>query len=296
MRPERFEAERVHLFGVAYRMLGSRAEAEDVLQEAWLRVADVDEAITSPRAYLTTVVTRLCLDALGSARARREQYVGPWLPEPLVELTLEPPPDPIERAESIHLAFLVLLERLSPLERAAFLLREVFELPYAEVARVLEAQEPACRQLVARARAHVDAGRPRFAIEEARAHALFAAFFGACASQDEAALGALLAEDVRLASDGGGRTRAALRPIKGRVNVARFLVGLARKQPSAPVWPARVNGAPGVVIEAGDDAYVLTISADARGVNDVWIVSNPDKLTALRAALRAPGASRSPGS
>lgn len=296
MRPERFEAERAHLFGVAYRMLGSRAEAEDVVQEAWLRVADVDEAIASPRAYLTTVVTRLCLDALGSARARREHYVGPWLPEPLVELVLDPPPDPIERAESIHLAFLVLLERLSPLERAAFLLREVFELPYAEVARALGAEEPACRQLVARARGHVDAGRPRFTIEETRERALFAAFLGACASQDEAALGALLAEDVRLASDGGGRTRAALRPIEGRVNVARFLLGLTRKHPSAPVWPARVNGAPGVVIEAGDDAYVLTISADAQSVNDVWIVSNPDKLTALRASLRAPGASRSPGS
>jgi RNA polymerase sigma-70 factor (ECF subfamily) len=277
-------------------MLGSRAEAEDVLQDAWLRVADTTERIDAPRAYLTTVVTRLCLDALGSARVRRERYVGPWLPEPLVAIATDAPEAPLERAESIHLAFLVLLERLSPLERAAFLLREVFELPYTEVARALDAREPACRQLVARARAHVDAGRARFVVAEARERSLFAAFLGACAQGDEAALTALLAEDVRLASDGGGRTRAALRPIEGRENVARFLLGLARKHPSAPVWPARVNGAPGLVFEAGEDAFVLTLSVGERGVNDVWIVSNPEKLTALRAQLRALGASRSPGS
>jgi RNA polymerase sigma-70 factor (ECF subfamily) len=261
--------------------LGSRAEAEDVLQDAWLRVADTTERIDAPRAYLTTVVTRLCLDALGSARVRRERYVGPWLPEPLVAIATDAPEAPLERAESIHLAFLVLLERLSPLERAAFLLREVFELPYTEVARALDAREPACRQLV---------------VAEARERSLFAAFLGACAQGDEAALTALLAEDVRLASDGGGRTRAALRPIEGRENVARFLLGLARKHPSAPVWPARVNGAPGLVFEAGEDAFVLTLSVGERGVNDVWIVSNPEKLTALRAQLRALGASRSPGS
>jgi RNA polymerase sigma-70 factor, ECF subfamily len=277
-----FEAERSHLFAVAYRMLGSAAEAEDVLQEAFLRFSEREGEVESARAFLTTVVVRLCLDQMKSARARRETYVGPWLPEPLVS-DHEPAPGPdarTELAESLSVAFLVLLERLSPLERAAFLLREVFDQPFVEVAAVLGTTEIATRQLVARARAHVDENRPRFRASEEKKHELLRAFLAACATSDPTALGRILAADVVARSDGGGKVHAALKPVLGRDRVVRFLLGIIKKAPPSGspelVW---INGQPGVIVRRDDGAHlVVTLSIVDDAISDVWIVLNPDKL------------------
>ncbi len=263
-------------------MIGSAAEAEDILQEAFVRFAESDSKIESVRAFLTTVVVRLCLDHLKSARARRETYVGPWLPEPLVSHQ-EPAPGPdarTELAESLSLAFLVLLERLSPLERAAFLLREVFDQPFEEVATVLGTSEAACRQLVARARAHVDENRPRFKTTDAKKQELLMAFLAACATADATALERLLAADVVARSDGGGKVHAALKPIFGRDRVARFIFGVLKKAPpegfAEMAW---VNGEPGLVLRTPENIVtVVTLSTAGDQISDIWIVVNPDKL------------------
>ena len=288
-----FQSERGHLFGVAYRMLGSAAEADDILQEAFLRFAENTTTVESPRAFLTTVVVRLCLDQLKSARARRESYVGPWLPEPLVS-NEEPAPGPdarTELAESLSLAFLVMLERLSPLERAAFLLREVFDEDFADVANVLGTSEVACRQLVARARAHVDENKPRYRPTDAKKHELLAAFIAACASADPTALGRVLAADVVARSDGGGKVHAALRPVHGRDHVVRFLLGVLKKAPpngiAELVW---VNGEPGLVLRTESETFtVVTLSIVDDAITDVWIVVNPDKLARARARVTPRG-------
>lgn len=276
---------RAHLFAVAYRMLGSATEAEDVLQEAFVRWAEHEGAVESTRAFLTTIVVRLCLDQLKSARARRETYVGPWLPEPIVARATDdvaPRPDArAELAESLSLAFLALLERLTPLERAAFLLREVFDQTYERVAAILDTNEAACRQLVARARAHVDENRPRFRATEEKKRELLLAFLGACASGDPQALGAILADDVVARSDGGGKVHAALKPIYGRDRVVRFLTGVLKKAPPGPAELAIVNGEPGVLLrDRGDGvSLVLTLSVSNDRIHDVWIVMNPEKLS-----------------
>lgn len=284
----RFERERGRLFGVAYRMLGSAAEAEDVLQDASVRWSEHTEPVDSARAFLTTVVVRLCLDAQKSARARRETYVGPWLPEPLLAHETPPsgPDARAELAESLSLAFLVLLERLSPLERAAFLLREVFNEPYDAVAQTLGTSEAACRQLVRRARAHVDANRPRFVADDAKKQALLAEFVRACASGDSAALGRVLASDVTLHSDGGGKVTAARRPVLGSDQVARFLLGVIAKAPptEAPEL-VRINGEPGVLLRREAGATAVGITTDGRVITNIWLVLNPDKLTPALARL-----------
>ena len=283
MTIESFERERHHLFGVAYRMLGSAVEAEDVLQDAYLRFAAHEGPVGSAKAFLTQVVVRLCLDQLKSARARRETYVGPWLPEPLVS-SIEPVPAPdarAELAESLSLAFLVLLERLSPLERAAFLLREVFEHPFAEVAALLETSEPACRQLVSRARHHIEANRPRHVASEGQKRALLAAFLQACASSYASALGAVLAADVVARSDGGGRVQAARRPVHGRDQVTRFILGVVKRAPKGMVSRlVRINGEPGMLFEHEEGVgSALTLTVENEMISAVWIVVNPDKLT-----------------
>jgi len=292
-----FEAERRHLFGVAYRMLGTRAEADDVLQDAWLRFAESGRAhdVESPRAFLTTIVVRLCLDQMKSARARRETYVGPWLPEPLVTMDASNAPSPattaedrIELAESLSIAFLVMLERLTPLERAAFLLREVFDRPFDEVAATLDTSEAACRQLVTRARAHIAEARARNNATHAKKTELFQAFMMACASNDPVALGKLLADDVVLRSDGGGKVHAALNPVYGRDHVTRFILGVLKRGLSKPGYsPAAigvprfvyVNGEPGVIqSDAEGDRAVTTIAAEGDRITQVFIVVNPEKL------------------
>lgn len=279
-----FQAQRGRLFAVAYRMLGSVAEAEDTVQDAWLAWQRAPrDGVEDPAAYLTTVVTRRCLDLLRSARVRRETYVGPWLPEPLI--TAPDAAEEIVLAESVRMAFLVLLESLSPAERAAFVLHEVFGYGYSDLAQILDRSEAACRQLMSRARGHVEARRPRYDADDAAAAAVAERFFAACVTGDLEALLAVLDPAATVVSDGGGRVTAALRVIDGAGRVARFLLGLARAAPGATVRPTTVNGAPGAVITAADGSLVAASVDVADGaVRRVHIVRNPDKLSHVRAA------------
>jgi RNA polymerase sigma-70 factor (ECF subfamily) len=282
-----FEPHRRYLTGVAYRMLGTVADAEDVVQDAYLRWSSSPvEEVASPRAYLTKVVVRLCLDQLKAARRVRETYVGPWLPEPV--LTEAPPPSPSasgrELVEDLSVGLLLLLERLSPLERAAFLLHDVFEMDFATVADVLESSTDACRQLAARARQHVRLGAPRFQPSTEELQQLAAAFVTAMSTGDVQGLTALLASDALLISDGGGRRAAALRPIQGADRVARFFIGVAAKYPdtlrAARVEFATVNGLPGWLVfrEHEIDRCVMFDLAPDRRVRAIYMVLNPDKL------------------
>jgi RNA polymerase sigma-70 factor, ECF subfamily len=256
MRAEAFELHRPRLLGLAYRMVGSVASAEDIVQETWLRWASTD-TVEQPRAWLTTVCSRLCLDELRSARVRREDHVGPWLPEPWI--TAEPP-EPGPLATSLSFAFLLLLEELSPKERAAFLLREVFDEDYERIGEILEASEASVRQLVRRARVAIDLDRVRFDADPAAHAALLGAFGAACASGDRAALEALLADDIVATSDGGGRAVAARRPIHGPKEVAKFVAGIYRLAPAGvSTEPAWVNGLPGVIVRV--DGHVHSVIA-----------------------------------
>ena len=275
-----FEAHRPRLTRLAYRMLGSLAEAEDVVQDAWPRWAAArHEEIADPAAWLARVVTRLCLDRLRAARARRETYVGPWLPEPLIEDLAE---DPVERAEDVSVAFLLALQRLSPLERAAFLLHDVFDEDYASLAKTLGRDEAACRQLLSRARAHLKDARPRFSVPEEAVARLAAAFMDAARRNDPAALAALLAEDCVLITDGGGKRSAALRPLIGRDDILRLMTGLAWRKGAPPAGrfrPARINGYPGLVMEDDGGAQTIAFEPDEDGrLIAIYIVRNPDKL------------------
>lgn len=259
-----FEPHRTFLVRLAYRMLGACAEAEDVVQDAFLRWAAVDRAaVVEPRAFLARTVSRLCLDRMKSARAQREHYVGTWLPEPIVDPSLV---GPAELAEDLSFALLLTLERLSPLERAAFLLHDVFDMDYADIAGVLERSEAACRQLAARGRDHVRDDRPRFAASQDASARLSEAFHAAMLRGDVAGLTQLLAEDAVFYSDGGGKKLAALNPIYGRDKILRFMIGLASKRglPSADrLVRARINGAPGFVLR--DDEGVSTIALEISG-------------------------------
>lgn len=279
-----FEAHRDHLLGLAYRMLGSIAEAEDIVQEAYLRwhEAETDD-VADPRAYLARVVTRLGLDHLKSARVRREHYVGPWLPEPVVDADSMSAGTASEYSDDVTVALLLALERLSPLERAAFLLHDVFDQDFSEVARTLNRSEAACRQLAARGRAHVREARPRFPVDPESADRLAAAFLAASREGDADALSALLAEDAVLRSDGGGKRHAALAPILGRDRIVRFFAGVTRKLRESgyvltPI-PARINGQPGVVLRDAD-GIVQTMALEIRDgtIVAIDIVRNPDKL------------------
>jgi RNA polymerase sigma-70 factor (ECF subfamily) len=278
------------LFSIAYRMIGSVSEAEDIVQEAFLRYHRAQPAdVENPKAYLSAVTTRLAIDHLRSARARREEYVGPWLPEPL--LSDEGAGDPsaqAELADSLSLAFLVLLERLSPVERAAFLLREVFAYPYDEIAEVIGKSEANARQLVSRARRHVDDERPRFDVSREEHEELTDRFLEATQSGDTEGLMALLADDVYTYTDGGGKVQAARRPIHGRDPVARFMVGIARPERGAAgitLHRVDVNGRPGRLMVDADGRPVGVLSLDVADglVQTVRIVINPDKLTHLHA-------------
>ncbi len=281
-----FEAHRRALTGLAYRMLGSRAEAEDVVQDAFLRWHAADRgAIVEPRSYLGTVVTRLCLDRMKSAQARRELYVGQWLPEPVVDEAFDDEAAG-DLAHDISVALIMVLERLSPLERASFLLHDVFGVDFAEVARALGRGEAACRQLAARARAHVQAGRPRFQASREEGRRLAAAFRKAADSGDIGTLTQLLAEDAVLYTDGGGKRAAALNPIYGADKILRFLAGIARKNPALPdmqVRPAVINGLAGFVMRESDGAVATMAFAHRDGrIVTIYVTRNPDKLTHVR--------------
>ncbi|MFD5800666.1 RNA polymerase sigma-70 factor [Streptomyces sp. NPDC127020] len=282
-----FEAHRPVLLGVAYRMLGRLADAEDVVQEAWLRWSAADRStVREPRGYLVRVTTRLAIDRLRQIRSRGETYVGPWLPEPYVTDFGDTVPDTAERAvlaDSVSLAVLVVLESLSPLERAVFVLREAFGYPYAEIAAMLERGEAAVRQLAGRARRHVDERRPRYDVDPAQRRDLTERFLAAAAGGDLAGLMELLAPDVRLVGDSGGKSKAPLRVLESSEKVARFLQGAARK--SVPDFSYRfleINGGPALLALSGgkpDSVFQIEV-ADGR-IQSVYIIRNPDKLLSL---------------
>ncbi len=276
------------LQGIAYRMLGSMAEAEDAVQETFLRWHRQDQAqqlseIREPRAWLITTLTRHCIDRLRAAKVQRETYVGMWLPEPVVQEPAVEPVDRLELAETLSMALLMLLERLSPDERAAFLLHEVFETDYPDVARILGKTEPACRQLVHRAKDRVKEGKPRFTPSRAEQERVMAGFKRAVASGDVAGLAALFSPDATLFSDGGGKAAATLNPIYGAEKIARFFIGVRDKQPAgARTEPRLVNGSLGAVVYVGDQALQANhFEFDGDRIVAVHIVRNPDKLTHL---------------
>ncbi len=293
--PELYEDLRPLAFSIAYRMLGTATEAEDVVQEGMIRLHRALEAegVDSPRAYLSTVVTRLAIDELRSARARREVYVGEWLPEPI--LTTDgaageaDPAAHAEMADSLSLSFLVVLESLTPEQRAAFLLREVFDYPYDRIAEIVGKSEPAVRQLASRARARVDEGRPRFETSREQRERLAARFFEATRDGDLAGLEALLADDVELHGDGGGKAPALSRVLYGRSRVAKTLRNWGKamgKFDIAAVQVAEVNGQPGAVFRREDGSVFSVVSveiADGR-IQRVNSVVNPEKLTRLTSA------------
>ena len=284
-RETQFQDLRPLLFSLAYRMLGTRADAEDIVQDAYLRwQLAADEEVRSPKSYLTTVVARLALDELKTAYRQRETYVGPWLPEPVVQPAGT---KPMEMAESLSLAFLRLLESLSPAERVAFLLREVFDASYAEVAAALETSETNCRQIVTRARKHIQEHRPRYTVDRERQTKVLREFLTACATGDPSPLTALLRQDAVLYTDGGGKVSAALNPIFGADRIIRFLMGVARKIPGLRVELAHVNGGVGAVLllDSGRPYGVVTLDlAEDGSITNVYIVTNPDKLPAINSS------------
>ncbi len=278
-----FEALRPQLTRVAYGILGSLAEAEEVVQEAWLRLGRVDRAtIEDLRAWLTTVVGRLALDALGSARARRESYFGEWLPEPLVEELGDAGNDDPTLDEAVSTALLVVLERLSPAERTAFLLHDVFDLPFEKVGEVVGRSPAAVRQLASRARAHVEAGQPRFPAGAEEEQRLVIAFAIACAEGDHEALLGVLDPDAVLRADGGGKVNSAGRPLHGADRIARMLIALGRNAErngrEMQGRLVRVNGATGLVVVDGETTSVISLTIDAGRITAVDIVRNPEKL------------------
>jgi RNA polymerase sigma-70 factor (ECF subfamily) len=280
-----FEALRPQLTRVAYGILGSVAEAEDVVQEAWLRLGRADAGgIEDLRAWLTTVVGRLALDALGSARRRRESYVGEWLPEPLVEEWSDEDDPTLD--ESVSTALLVVLERLSPAERTAFLLHDVFDLPFEKVAGAVGRSPAAVRQLAARARSHVEAGKPRFPADREEEARIVAAFATAWQEGDHEALLGLLDPDAIMRADGGGQVPTAGKPLVGAERIGRALVALARASVRREEEPrgrlARVNGATGLVIHDSHSTSVVSLTIDAGRITAVDIVRNPEKLRRVK--------------
>jgi RNA polymerase sigma factor (sigma-70 family) len=295
---EVFEEHRSLLNGVAYRVLGTAADAEDVVQEAWLRWARVAPGgVDNPRAYLVTVVSRLAIDRLRRAGARRESYVGEWLPEPVSDL-----PDAAERAEladSVEFALMVVLETLSPLERAVFVLHEAFQLPYAQIAQVIGRSEDATRQLARRARDHVRQRRPRFEADRAKRRRITERFLQACLEGDLDGLKGMLADDATMVSDGGGKARAPLRVMRGSAKVSRFLGAISQERNIARFLASagrdtmtrlntevtEVNGGPAAVVSAeGEPVLLLALDVFEDRVQHVYLLANPEKMSRLRVA------------
>lgn len=290
---EPFSAHRAALIGLAYRMTGSLATAEDIAQDVFLRWHAADRSrIEVPRAWLLKAAARLSLDHLKSARVRREQYVGPWLPEPVLESEEPPQQAAHEQAQDLSVAFLLTLQRLSPVERAVFILHDLFETPFTEIAGLLGRSEEACRKLATRARAHLGEATPRQPVDEAEARRITRAFLAASRGGDEAALRDLLARDVVLHTDGGGIRPAARNPIAGAEKVGRFFAGLASKRHLAPAPPllhlGRINGLPGYVT-LEQDGLPQTTALEIRDgrVAAIYIVRNPEKLGGIGSRLPA---------
>ena len=290
-RTEEFEELRPLLLSIAYRVLGSVAEAEDAVQQAWLRYYELETAPDSPRAFLSTMVTRISIDVLRSARWRREVYVGPWFPEPLLEDPYEDPERSAELADSVSMAALLLLERLTPLERAVFVLREVFGFGLGEVAAAVGRSEVACRQLAARARRHMDAGRPRFDADRGERRQLASRLFDAITRGDVEAVRELLAADVQMVGDAGGKGPQWGSGIYGAANVARVLATMVPSFLAAggTMEPHEVNGQPGAILRDRDGRVVSTLALDVLDgqVQAIRSVVNPDKLGHLGAVADA---------
>lgn len=275
---DEFVAHRNLLFTVAYEMLGSAADAEDVLQETWLRWADVDhDQVRKPRAYLVRITTRLALNRIRTLARRRESYVGPWLPEPL--LTTPDVAEDVELADSVSTAMLLVLETLTPTERAVFVLREVFDLPYDDIAAAVDKSPAAVRQIAHRARSHVEARRPRETISDQERTAVVERFLAAVATGDLQGLMDVLSPDVVLITDGGGKKQAALRPIHGVDKVLRFLAAVMPDDGTASASPTLVNGSPGLRLLLGDELdTIASMRVDDGRVTALYLVRNPDKL------------------
>jgi RNA polymerase sigma-70 factor, ECF subfamily len=281
-RAEEFEQLRPLLFSIAYRILGSVSEAEDAVQETWLRYQASPAQPTSAKAFLSAAVTRISIDVLRSARVRREQYAGPWLPEPLLTDPYQDPERSAELADSVSMAALLLLERLTPLERAVFVLREVFGFSFPEVASAVGRSEAACRQLAVRARRHVGAGRPRFEADRREREKLAAQFFDALREGDVDGLRELLAADVQLVGDAGGKAPALARSIIGAEKVARVLASVFPwlVRIDVTVEPHEVNGQPGAIFRDRDNKVLFTLTLDVLDgqIQTIRSVNNPDKL------------------
>ena len=281
-RTQEFEELRPLLFSIAYRILGSVSEAEDAVQETWLRYADSPAQPASTKAFLSAVITRVSIDVLRSARVRREAYVGPWFPEPLLTDPYQDPERSAELADSVSMAALLLLERLTPLERAVFVLREVFGFSFPEIASAVGRSEVACRQLAVRARRHVDAGRPRFEADRKERDELAARFFGALREGDVEGLRELLAADVQLVGDGGGKAPTLAGSVTGAEKVARVLVSVFPwlVRIDVTLEPREVNGQPGAIVRDRDNKVLSTLTLDVLGgqIQTIRSVSNPDKL------------------
>ena len=299
-----FEHHRAHLLGLAYRMLGEMAAAEDVVQEAWIKWSATDRAvIRDARAWLSTVTIRLALDALRSARARREVYVGPWLPEPILPddtraFAADAPAARAELASDLSLALLFVLERLSPEERAAFILHDAFDCDYATIAAMLEKSEPACRKLVSRARERVKEDRPKQQASKDQHRDLLLRFAEATSAKDERTLASLFASDIVFYSDGGGRKPAAINPIFGADKVQRLiiaLVGRFREEGGEPDWsPVEINGRPGLLLrQFGQSDSVLDIETDGARITSMYLARNPEKLARAFTRPSSPGSSAS---
>lgn len=285
---ESFETYQPYLFSIAYRMLGSAMDAEDMVQETYIRYqAALPQTIHSLKAYLTTILTRLCMDQLQLARRKREQYIGPWLPEPILTEEAPEAADPekrVETEESISLAFLVLMEQLQPFERAVFLLREVFEYEFAEIATMLEKSEAACRRSFSRAKQHLINKRPRFPQAPEMHRQLLTSFLVAAQSGEMTALTGMLSENVVLWADGGGKIKQApLNPIRGRDAVTRFILGTKRFWPeNARVELEEVNGQTAMVIHADSSVFsVLTIDVEQGHIQTIRVIANPEKLARI---------------
>lgn len=279
-----FNHHRRLLFGIAYRMLGSVTDAEDMVQETFLRWQQTPQTrVQSPKSYLATTITRLCIDYLRSARVRREQYVGPWLPEPLLTQQTDDPAEQVELADSLSMAFLVMLERLSPIERAVFLLREVFEYDYPEIAQIVGKSAENCRQILRRSRQHLATERPRFPVSPQHQEQITAQFLDASTQGSLQGLLTLLAPDVTFYSDGGGRVAAALKPLHGSMKVARFLLAIQRKWlPAASADLIEINGQPGIMLRAESDIHsVMTFEIVDGYIQTIYSIRNPEKLKQL---------------
>ena len=276
-----FQEHRSLLFGIAYRMLGSVAEAEDMVQETFLRwQRQAVGEIKSAKAWLTATITRMCIDELRSARKRREEYIGVWLPEPLIQTHTDSPEKEAGLADSLSTAFLVLLETLSPAERAVFLLREVFEYDYSEIGQIIDKNEANCRQMVRRAKEHLAEGRSRFQVAPELNERLVQQFLETCRKGDTASLLSMLSEDAVLYSDGGGKVPAAPQPVMGAAKVARFLIGVSKlARPDEEIRMATVNSDPGILRYIDGKLVQTTALQIVEGrITAIYVVRNPDKL------------------